>query len=318
MKRRILIILLATITLGINACGINRNTDETASNDIMVADDTKLSGDTEASDDTEALDDTEVSEVEGAKPIINQEGIILEERIAVPEGYKRTEEDAGSLAAFIRGYKLKPAGSQVLLYDGTQKGNQSAHAAVFELPIEEYDLQQCADSVMRVYAEYYWSTGQYDKIAFHFTNGFDAHYSKWREGYRIKVDGNNVYWSKTAGYDDSYESFVQYLKMVFMYAGTLSMESEAEQIQLSDIRVGDVFLYGASPGHVVMIVDVCEDESGKKAFLLGQGYMPAQEFHVLKNNMHEDDPWYYEDEIEYPFSTPEYTFKEGSLKRLQY
>ena len=77
-------------------------------------------------------------------------------------------------------------------------------------------------------------------------------------------------------------------------------------------------MYGASPGHVVMIVDVCEDESGKKAFLLGQGYMPAQEFHVLKNNMHEDDPWYYEDEIEYPFSTPEYTFKEGSLKRLQY
>ena len=69
MKRRILIILLATITLGINACGINRNTDETASNDIMVADDTKLSGDTkvsddtETSDDTEALDDTEVSEV---------------------------------------------------------------------------------------------------------------------------------------------------------------------------------------------------------------------------------------------------------------
>ena len=318
MKRRILIILLATITLGINACGINRNTDETASNDIMVADDTKLSGDTKVSDDTEASDDTEVSEVEGAKPIINQEGITLEERIAVPEGYKRTEEDAGSLAAFIRGYKLKPAGSQVLLYDGTQKGNQSAHAAVFELPIEEYDLQQCADSVMRVYAEYYWSTGQYDKIAFHFTNGFDAQYSKWREGYRIKVDGNNVYWSKTAGYDDSYESFVQYLKMVFMYAGTLSMESEADQIQLSDIRVGDVFLYGASPGHVVMIVDVCEDESGKKAFLLGQGYMPAQEFHVLKNNMHEDDPWYYEDEIEYPFSTPEYTFKEGSLKRLQY
>lgn len=322
MKRKILIIILTTIALGICACGIN--TDDTESNDIVAEDETKLPGNTEALDDKEvsgdkeALCDTEVSEVEEAKPIINQEGITLEERIAVPEGYKRTEEDAGSLAAFMRGYKLKPTGSQVLLYDGTQKGNQSAHAAVFELPIEEYDLQQCADSVMRVYAEYYWSTGQYDKIAFHFTNGFDARYSKWREGYRIKVDGNNVYWSKTAGYDDSYESFVQYLKMVFMYAGTLSMESEAEQIQLSDIRVGDVFLYGASPGHVVMIVDVCEDESGKKAFLLGQGYMPAQEFHVLKNNMHDDDPWYYEDEIEYPLSTPEYTFKEGSLKRLTY
>jgi hypothetical protein len=29
-------------------------------------------------------------------------------------------------------------------------------------------------------------------------------------------------------------------------------------------------------------------------------------------------PWYYEDEISYPFQTPEYTFEEGSLKRLKY
>jgi hypothetical protein len=66
-----------------------------------------------------------------------------------------------------------------------------------------------------------------------------------------------------------------------------------------------------------MVVDVCEKD-GKKAFLLAQGYMPAQQFHVLKNPLHEDDPWYYVDEIHYPFQTPEYVFGEGSLKRPLY
>ena len=38
----------------------------------------------------------------------------------------------------------------------------------------------------------------------------------------------------------------------------------------------------------------------------------------LKNPASETDPWYYEDEIKYPFSTPEYVFEEGSLQRLNY
>ena len=67
-----------------------------------------------------------------------------------------------------------------------------------------------------------------------------------------------------------------------------------------------------------MVVDLCENADGKKAFLLAQGYMPAQQFHVLKNPAHEDDPCYYEEEVTYPFHTPEYTFQKGSLKRLNY
>jgi len=77
-------------------------------------------------------------------------------------------------------------------------------------------------------------------------------------------------------------------------------------------------LYSGSPGHVVMVLDVCENAEGQRAFLLGQGYMPAQQFHVLKNPAHEEDPWYYTDEITYPFLTPEYTFDEGSFMRPVY
>lgn len=250
--------------------------------------------------------------------LIDPEGMTLQTRILTPQGYSRVPAEEGSLTEFLREYALKEDGSPVLLYDGSKKGNQSAHQAVLALPIEAADLQQCADSVMRIYAEYFYQAGQPEKIAFHFTNGFLAEYVRWRDGERIKVDGNQVWWVQGAGPDDSYEAFVKYLRMVFCYAGTLSMKTESEEVDRDEMDVGDVFLKGGSPGHVVMVLDVCENEAGQRAFLLGQGYMPAQEFHVLRNPLHEEDCWYYEEEITYPFCTPEYTFEKGSLRRLDY
>lgn len=256
--------------------------------------------------------------IEEKRNILNKEGMTLQTRFLVPEGYERETVQEGSFSQFLRNYELKEDGSPVLLYDGREKGNQRAHAAVFKLPVEAEDLQQCADSIMRVYAEYFYHTGQPEKIAFHFSGGFLAEYEKWRQGSRIKIDGNRAYWASTASYDDSYETFRSFMRMVFAYAGTQSMVGESEEIPLSEIRIGDIFLKGGSPGHVVMVADVCQREDGKKAFLLAQGYMPAQEFHVLNNPAHGEDPWYYEEEIAYPFITPEYTFEEGSLRRLKY
>ena len=250
--------------------------------------------------------------------IINPEGMVLAERIGTPAGYTRTEETAESLGAFIRSYGVKEHGAKVLLYDGSEKSNQSAHAAVFTLPIEERNLQQCADSVMRMYAEYFLATKQYDRINFHFSDGFAASYSKWIQGYKIKVTDDKAKWVKDVKCDESYESFQEYMRLVFAYAGTYSMMSESKEIELSELKIGDIFLKGGSPGHVVMVVDTCVDENGNKAFLLAQGFMPAQEFHVLNNPLHSGDPWYYVNEVAYPLDTPEYTFGEGSLRRLEY
>ncbi|MFA7637336.1 MAG: DUF4846 domain-containing protein [Monoglobales bacterium] len=252
--------------------------------------------------------------------IIISSGTTLETRFSVPDGYGRIAAREGSIAEFLRGYKMREDGSPVLLYNGEKKGNQNSHAAVFALPIENADLQQCADSIMRIYAEYYWNKGEKDKIAFHFTDGFLCEYSKWREGYRVIVGEGTTRWEKSASVDDSYEDFVKYLRVVFSYAGTSSMETlETDTISPSDMTVGDVILKGGTPGHVVMVVDQCENTEGKKAYLLAQGYMPAQEFHVINNPKHNEDPWYYEDEILFPLRTVEYTFEsKDMIKRLKY
>lgn len=249
---------------------------------------------------------------------IDSTGSTLVTRIKTPEGYSRILCEDNSFLEYLRNFPLKEDGSPVLLYDGSEKGNQSAHVAVFDMNISNKDLQQCADSVIRMYAEYYYANQQYDKIKFHFVSGFLCEYEKWRDGYRIKVSGNDVSWKKTKGYDDSYETFEKYLDTVFSYASTLSLDTESSKIDIDDLQIGDVFLKGGSPGHVVMVVDICENEQGEKAFLLAQGFMPAQEFHILNNPVSESDPWYYVNEVEYPFQTSQYTFDEGSLKRLDY
>jgi poly-gamma-glutamate synthesis protein (capsule biosynthesis protein) len=247
--------------------------------------------------------------------IINTSGNTIGTRFQLPAGYTRLESDSSDFSRFLSSLTLKPAGSEVLLYDGSPKPNQDSHVAIFDLDIGDRDLQQCADSAIRIYAEYYWSIGEYDKIAFHLTNGFLMEYTKWREGMRLVVDGNDVSWSKKKTYDDSYEEFRNYLNMVFAYAGTLSLSQESSTISINEALPGDMFLEGGSPGHCIMIVDVAVDGNGNKCFLLAQGYMPAQEFHIIKNPLHEDDPWYYTNEITYPFETPSWSFGDNSLVR---
>ena len=247
--------------------------------------------------------------------LINPDGKTLMTRISAPQGYERTAEEKGSFGGFLRSYEMEADGSLVLLYDGRKKKGHAA--AVFSMHLGDKDLQQCADSVIRAYAEYFRKTGQEDKIAFHFVNGFLCDWNTYKSGKRIAVNGNNISWTDGGTASDSDETFEGYLNTVFSYAGTLSLKEESQPIDASDIRIGDIFIKSGSPGHVVMVVDTCKKE-GKTAFLLAQGYMPAQQFHVLTNDLHEDDPWYYEDEITYPFHTPEYTFDEGSLMRPAY
>lgn len=252
------------------------------------------------------------------KEIINPNGNTLETRIETPENYTREQVEENSLGAFLRKYEMKDDGSQIKLFDGTYNSEQEICAAIFKLPLESYDLQHSGESIIRVYAEYFWHTKQYKRISFHFVNGFEAKYAIWMKGYSIKKFVNEATWVVDESANASYESFVEYLKSVFCYSNTISLDQESVAIENNDINIGDIFIYPAREGYAVMVVDTCVNSEGKKAFLLAQGGATAQEFHVLTNLNHSEDPWYYLDELTYPFKTPEYTFEQGSLKRPQY
>jgi hypothetical protein len=242
-------------------------------------------------------------------------GASLAERIQPPAGFRRIAAPAGSFGAWLRGLPLQPGRPPVHLYDGRLKGNQEAHDAVVRIDVGARDLQQCADAVMRLRAEYLWARDCREDIAFHFTSGDRAAWTDWRSGMRPRVQGSRVAWKRTQAADGSYANFRRYLDTVFTYAGSASLEKELARVAApSRVEIGDVFIHGGSPGHAVIVVDVAEAEDGRRVFLLAQSYMPAQEIQILRNPAAES-PWY-RAAASGPLPTPEWPFRYEELRHF--
>ncbi len=250
---------------------------------------------------------------------INKNGTTIKERFLLPEGFEREEYDKNSFEEYLRNLSLKKEGEKVKYYDGKIKNPANIYIAVVDMDIGSRNLQQCADSVIRLRAEYLYNVKRYNEISFKFTNGFKAEYIKWAKGERINVKNNKVYSEMTSKEDFSYKNFRKYLDIVFAYAGTISLEKELKKAgEMKNIRIGDVFIEGGNPGHAVIVTDTAiNKKTNEKIFLLAQGYMPAQEIQILINT--QDDkfsPWYSVREIDEKIITPEWNFSKKNLKRF--
>jgi len=237
----------------------------------------------------------------------------VQSRFSPPSGFVRSAVDTNSFADYLRNLPLKPQGSKVKYHDGSIK-NANVHEAVVDMEISTNDLQQCADAVMRLRGEYFYSIKAFDTISFTLTNGFKMDYSEWMKGNRVAVNGNSTNWVKKAEPSNTYKDFRNYMEFVFMYAGTISLSKSLHSKSMKDIAPGDVFIKGGSPGHAVIVVDVAENSNQEKVFLIAQSYMPAQEIEILKNyNSHSLSPWYNADAIE-QLITPQWVFSTNQLK----
>lgn len=238
----------------------------------------------------------------------------LSERIPPPSGFIRVPAPPGSFADWLRGLPLKPEGSPVTLFSGALKWRQDAHAAVVDIDVGRRDLQQCADAIMRLRAEWLYGTNRAGDIAFTYTGGGRVSFARWARGERPSADGRS--WSRRANPDASYAALRSYLDQVFAYAGTYSLERELRPVALADIQVGDVFIQGGFPGHAVLVADLAvSPTTGEKRFLLLQSFMPAQDIHVLRNPSDPaGSPWY-PAEFTGDLVTPEWRFRTGSLRR---
>lgn len=213
--------------------------------------------------------------------------------IVLPAGYARMDGNDTAFGRWLRRLPLK-ADNKVYLYDGRLKGNQSAQYAVLDIPVGKKDLQQCADAVMRLRAEFFYRRGLYSRIWF--------------------ADNNGKKYICPAGADQS--RFEKYLENVYAWCGTLSLEKQLKPVSVfGDIQPGDVLIKGGSPGHAVMVMDVAVNKAGEKIYLLAQSYMPAQSIHILKNPIDEGlSPWYKAGN-ERIIETPEWTFNQQQLRR---
>lgn len=216
------------------------------------------------------------------------------QHIPLPEGYRREPAAAGSFAEFLRNIPIKKR-TTVLLFNGEPKRNQEAHYAILDIPVGDKDLQQCADAVMRLKAEYLFSRKQYSDIVF-----------------RDNVGGVYTF---TAPYTRA--NLEKFMLRVFGMCGSASLEKELRAVaSFSDIQAGDVLIRGGFPGHAEIVTDIAVNEAGEKIYLLAQSYMPAQDIHIVKNPLNDDsNPWYDATDTNNEIYTPEYTFTRNQLRR---
>lgn len=205
----------------------------------------------------------------------------LSARFAPPKGFKRVSVQAGGFGEWLRGLPVRKDRDAVHAFTGNPI--EAPAAAVVLLDIGDRDLQQCADMVIRMHAEYLWARDDKENIAYHFTSGDESAWKSWQLGERFKVSGNKVTRRRGGVRMGNYGEFRRYLDHTFRYAGTRSLGKDSDPVSpLAMLMAGDFFVQPGGPGHAVILLDVATDEAGSFVALIGQGFMPAQDFHVVK------------------------------------
>ncbi len=209
------------------------------------------------------------------------ETLPLSQRFSPPEGFQRVEVSEGSYAAWLRELPVRRDREYVLSYRGDRLIRPSA--AIVLLDLGKRDLQQCADTIIRLHAEYLWSKKRYAQIAYHFTSGDRSAWSDWQRGERFKIKGRKVerVWRK--GTRHNHRAFRRWLVNIFRFAGTQSLRFDSKRLGKRAFQAGDFFVQPGGPGHAVVILEIAEDQAGRRAALIGQGFMPAEDLHILSS-----------------------------------
>jgi len=236
--------------------------------------------------------------------------------ISLPQGFNYVTDGDSAYSNWLLDLELRKD-KTVYLYNGKLKSNQDAQYGVLNIKIGKKDLLQCADAAMKLKADHLFERHLYDQIRFITTSGSEVSFDDWLKGVRWKAKGAKlVLYNVNKERTNIHQDYDLFMELVFSYCGTYSLSKQLKPVNDSkSIQPGDIFVYGGFPGHAVTVMAVAKNEQGERIFLLSQGYMPAQDLHILKNYANADqNPWYKVSEL-YPLFTPQWQFEKGTLKR---
>lgn len=219
--------------------------------------------------------------------------------IPLPDSFTRVTVSQGSFAEWLRTIPLRK-NNIVHLYNDQPIAQQQLHYAVLDISTGDKDLQQCADAVMRLRAEYFFSRKEYSKIAF----------GEGKNMYRF-----SEYLANIEASSNQHGILLDYLENVFINCGTYTVDAMTKPISIHDMQPGDIFIKAGSPGHAMIVADVAQNKNGEKIYLLAQSYMPAQDMHIVIDPDNQSlSPWYAANEVE-NIVTPGWVFAPNQLKR---
>jgi hypothetical protein len=202
---------------------------------------------------------------------------------------------------------------EVVDFKGRAVSNQSKSFAVVDYDIGSKDLQQCADALMRLRAEYLFKQKRTDEIGFHFTSGDLYTFKNYCKGIRPVIGRNTRFVPSAVATERTHGALRTYLDIIYTYAGTISLYKELKPV--NSLTVGTIAIKPGSPGHCFIIVDEAMNSNGESVYKLLEGYTPAQSIYVLRNEV-DGSAWHKLDEHK-PIRTASYYFETYALKSFE-
>ncbi len=221
--------------------------------------------------------------------------------IPLPEGFEHIKDPQNCFGEWLMHLPLR-ANNTIFLYNKKPSPYQQSHYAVIDISTGDKDLQQCADCIMRLRTEYFYSRNEYDKISFPTGNHSNLNFIDY----------------STAVHCNNRNCLMNFMEKVFINCGTYTLQQQLKPVaDFSTIKAGDVLIKGGAPGHAMLVVAVAENKlNKKKIYMLLQGFMPAQDMHIVLNALDANSlgPWY-EISNNKVITTPGYVFTSSQLRR---
>lgn len=199
----------------------------------------------------------------------NAQAESVKEAYPPPAGAQRVAPNA--FGEWLQARTLRAADTPIRTHDGRIVYH---NGRPLEMGIVRGDLQQCADSVIRLRAEWLREVGRMSDLDFFATSGDPLPWQRYAAGEKPVAIGNKIEWQSTT----RNQSWDGWLQAVFTWAGTRSLAAY-ETRPVSAPEPGDMLVQPGSPGHAVVIFDVAKAD-GQTWLLIGEGFMPAQDFHI--------------------------------------
>jgi hypothetical protein len=212
--------------------------------------------------------------------------------LSTPAGFRRVRVASGSYAHWLRHLPLRKPGTPVRDHRGAKLPSSTAVAeAVVDLDVGRRDLQQCVDTLIRLRAEYHWWKKQPHRARFRYAGGRYFGWAQWARGIRPRRRDGRIVYERRAHRSLSRKNFRRYLTFMFAMTGTMHNVREP-RVPFARMEAGHFFIQPPPRpgllGHAVVILDVArpvgsrDRDRGRLRALLGEGFTPAQSFHVLQ------------------------------------
>ena len=206
--------------------------------------------------------------------------------IPVPAGFQRPVVDATGM--WLRDFPLEKPDAPVRDYTGQAIVPPAKPLAVTAAVVLS-KAAQCADMAILLRAKQLMHGKREDSIQFKSVSGQWMKWNYWKNGgrYRLSKNGRKLETATGRAVSKQYpqqQAFEDYLKYVFLYAGSASLHRDLKKIDKKKVLPGDLYVQsppGGGIGHVSIVFDIAKSKNGETRYLMGYGYIPAMSLFIV-------------------------------------